>query len=219
MTTSVAMSAPPYSPYANQTTDFIYNLLFCDDASAFRPKPGETPTPWQATLFSEPADLSALEALAADAGQEGRIRYLAYQQLRAAGKAVSAKVLLGVIVEVPLSQGLDTLAAFSEGGVRYINKTGKMGVFENVPDLQPLVRNLFKASQLVVDQIGPANQPRLPPPKSDNIRITFLVSDGLYFGEGSMARMQRDGLAGPVVDAATKLLLEVVAIGTKPDRH
>ena len=219
MTTSVAMAAPPYAPYANPATDFIYNLLFCDDASGFRSKPGETPTPWQATLFSEPADISALETLAADAGQEGRIRYLAYQRLRAAGKTVPAKVLLGVIVEVPLSQGLDTLAAFSEGGVRYINKTGKMGVFENVPSLQPLVKNLFKASQAVVDRIGPADQPRLPPPKSDNIRITFLVSDGLYFGEGSMARMQRDGLAGPVVDTATKLLLDVVAVGTKSDRH
>jgi hypothetical protein len=30
-----------------------------------------------------------------------------------------------------------------------------------------------------------------------------------------MARMQHDGLAGPVVDAATKLLLKVVDVGTK----
>ena len=103
--------------------------------------------------------------------------------------------------------------------MRYINQTGKMGVFENVPGLQPMVQNLFKASQLVVDEIGPAKQPRLPPPKPENIRITFLVSDGLYFGEGAMARMQHDQLAGPLVDAATKLLLEVVAIETKSDRH
>lgn len=219
VTTSVALAAPPYSPYANQAADAIYNLLFCDDISAFQPKGDSHPTSWQSTLFSEPADISALEALAADTSQEGRIRALAYQRLRSVGQNVPGKVLLGVIVEVPLSQGLDTLAAFSEGGVRYINQTGKMGVFENVPGLQPLVQNLFKASQAVVDQIGPANQRRLPPPRSENIRITFLVSDGPYFGEGSMERMQHDALAGPVVDAATKLLLEVVAIGTKADRH
>ena len=218
VTTSAAIAAPPYSPYANRATDAIYNLLFCDDISAFQPKPGETPTPWQAALFSEPADVAALEALAADAGQEGRVRALAYQRLRRTGQKVPGKVLLGVIVEVPLAQGLDTLAAFSEGGVRYINKTGKMGVFENVASLKPLVQDLFKASQAVVDRIGPADQPRLPPPKSDDIRITFLVSDGLYFGEGSFARMQHDALAGPVIDTATELLLKVVDIGTKSKR-
>ncbi len=218
VTTSGAIAAPPYAPYANQAADAIYNLLFCDDISAFRPKQDGQTTPWQAALFSEPADMAALEALAADVSQEGRVRALAYRRLHGAGKKVPGKVLLGVIVEVPQSEGLDTLAAFSEGGVRYINKTGKMGVFESVPSLQPMVKDLFKASQAVVDEIGPAQQPRLPPPKADNIRITFLVSDGLYFGEGSMARMQQDQLAGPVVDAATKLLLQVVAIGTGSNR-
>jgi hypothetical protein len=219
VTSSIAMAAPPYAPYANQATDAIYNLLFCDDIAAFRPKGDRPPTPWQTTLFSEPADIGALQALAADASQEGRIRALSYQRLRNAGQKVPGKVLLGVVVEVPLEQGLDTLAAYSEGGVRYINQTGKMGVFENVPGLQPLVQDLFKASQLVVDRIGPTEQPRLPPPKPDGIRITFLVSDGLYFGEGAMARMQHDQLAGPVIDTAIALLQQVVAIGTKSDRH
>ena len=219
VTTSVALAAPPYSPYANQATDAIYNLLFCDDVSTFQPKEDSQPTSWQTTLFSEPADISGLEALAADTSREGRIRALAYQRLRSAGEKVRGKVLLGVIVEVPLSKGLDTLAAFSEGGVRYINQTGKIGVFENVPGLQPLVQNLFKASQQVVDQIGPSKQPRLPPPKPDGIRVTFVVSDGLYFGEGAMSRMQHDQLAGPVIDAAVALLQQVVAVGAKSDRH
>jgi len=124
---SAAVAAPPYSPYSNEGIDFIYNLLFCDDISAFQPKPGEKPTSWQATLFSEPPDIAALETLAAEVSQDGRIRSVAYQQLRSAGRKVPVKILLGVIVEVPLAEGLDTLAAYSEGGVRYINKAGKLG--------------------------------------------------------------------------------------------
>jgi hypothetical protein len=218
LSASAAIGAPPYSPYSNAAIDAIYNLLFCDDISAFRPKPGEKSTSWQATLFSEPADIAALESLAADVSQEGRIRSLAYQRLRSAGKKVPGKVLLGVIVEVPLSEGLDTLAAYSEGGVRYINKTGKLGVFEGVASLQPMIQDLLKASQKVVDQIGPWEHPRLPPPNSDNVRVTFLVSDGLYYGEGSMAQMQRDPMAAQVFQSATVLLQQVVAVGTNSGR-
>jgi hypothetical protein len=214
---SAAMAAPPYAPYANQATDAIYNLLFCDDLSAFRPKGDKQPTSWQTTLFSEPADISALEALAADTSKEGRIRALAYQRLRSAGQKVPAKVLLGVIVEVPLSEGLDTLAAYSEGGVRYINKTGSVGVFESASALQGIVQDLFKASQRVVDHTGPAKGARSPPPKQGFLRITFLTSEGLYVGEGPMAWMQRDPLAMQIIHHATALLQQVVAIGTKGD--
>jgi hypothetical protein len=216
---SIAWAAPPYTPYANQATDAIYNLLFCDDISAFRPKGDSQPTSWQTTLFSEPADISALEALAADTSREGRLRALAYQRLRSAGQKVPDKVLLGVIVEVPLSQGLDTLAAYSEGGVRYINKTGTVGVFESVPALQGIVQDLFKASQRVVDHTGPAQGARLPPPKPGFIRITFLASDGLYVGEGPMSWMQRDPMATQIIHNATALLQQVVAIGVKSDRQ
>lgn len=143
------------------------------------------------------------------------MRSLAYWRLRIAGKHVPTKILLGVIVETPLAAGLDTLAAFSEGGVRYINQTGKMAFFEGVTNLKPLVEDLFRASQPIVDRIGPWKSERLPPPKSGNIRLTFLVSDGLYFGEGPIPQMQRDPAAWPVIENASALLNQVVAIATK----
>ena len=45
--------------------------------------------------------------------------------------------------------------------------------------------------------------------------MTFLVSDGLYFGEGLLAAVQREPLAAPVVRRATELLQAVVAMGTQ----
>ena len=80
-----------------------------------------------------------------------------------------------VIVEVPLEGGLDVLAAFSDGGVRYMNQTGKLAIFEGVPSLQPAVANLYKESQAIVSRIGPWNKERLSPPSKGNIRLSFLV--------------------------------------------
>jgi hypothetical protein len=209
---SGAVANPPYSPYSTEATNEIYNLLFCDNWSSFAPQVNQKTLPWQATLFSEPPDIPALETFAADSSQEGRLRAIAYGRLRSAGRKVSTKILLGVIVETPLAKGLDTLAAYSEGGVRYINQSGKMAIFEGVTSLQPLVQNLIRASQTIVDRIGPWDRARLPPPKSGNIRLTFLVSDGLYFGEGPAPQLQRDGSAGQVIQNASALLNQVVAL-------
>jgi hypothetical protein len=214
MATSAA-AAPPYSPYSDAAANGIYNLLFSDAAADFRQKSGEMTTQWQNLLLAERADLKALRALADDDSQEGRVRYLAYAKLRRLGEPVPAKHLLGVIVEVPLPGGLDVLAAYSEGGVRYINQTGKLALYERVESLNPLVQRLFAAASPVVARIGPTDQPRRPPPYGEKVRITFLVSDGFYFGEGEMADMQRDTLAGPVIQRAIELLQATVALVVK----
>lgn len=210
-----AFANPPYSPYASEAANAIYNLLFCDNSAAFKAKPSERPTHWQAVLFSAPADVEALRALASDATQEGRIRFLAFSRLRELDNAVQPKILLGVIVEVPLVGGLDALATFSEGGIRYVNQSGKLVVIEGVASFLPMVKRLFAVAEPVVAQIGPWDKPRLSPPKQGNVRLTFLVSDGLYFGEGPMSAMQREAMAGPIIQQATELLQAVVATGAK----
>lgn len=200
-----------YAPYNQPEINQIYDLLFCDDLMAFSPKPGEELAPWQSVLFGGPVDAERVRTLAEDTTAEGRIRALAYNWLRAQGQPVPPKTLLGVIVEVPLDGGLDVLAAFSDHGVRYINQTGKLAVIEGgLPETDPIVVALLAAAQPVIARIGPSDQERLPPPRQGNFRLTFLVSDGLYFGEGPMPVMQRDPLAGPVINQATQLLQMVV---------
>ena len=81
----------PHSPYPNPASNAIYNLLFCDNPALFLPKAGEKPTHWQLTLAN--ANIPALELLASDELQEGRVRYLAYSKLRALGQVVVPKIL------------------------------------------------------------------------------------------------------------------------------
>ena len=211
-----ASGADLYKPYAESHVNFFYNLLFCDDISLFKNEnAAEAGGPWP-TLLADKPDLPALRKIADDETAEGRVRALAFNRLRAAGQNVPPKKILGVIVEVRLQNGLDTLAAFSEGGVRYLNQSGKIAVFEGAGHpVEGLAKELVSVSQNLVDQIGPWDQERLPPPKAGNVRMTFLVSDGLYFGEGPLEAIQGDPMGSPVLAKATQLLQRVVEVGTQ----
>ena len=204
-----------HEPYAEPHLNFLYNLLFCDDPDLFR-NHGRVPNdgPWPVLLAEQP-DTAALGRIAEDEANEGRVRALAYNRLRSAGEKVAAKQVLGAIVEVPLKQGLDVLAAFSEGGVRYLNQSGKAAIFEGKGNpVEQLAMELVSASQAIVDRIGPWEQSRRPPPKAGDVRMTFLVSDGLYFGEGPFGVMQRDPMAGPFLARAAQLLQRVVELAS-----
>jgi len=121
-----AKAAGLYAPYAEPHVNFLYNLLFCDDLALFQTEDAmKGGAPW-VTLFADPPDYDALRKIAQDPYEESRLRALAYNRLRAAGQAVPAKTLLGAIVEVPLEQGLDVLAAYPDGRVRYLNQSGKV---------------------------------------------------------------------------------------------
>jgi len=64
--------------------------------------------------------------------------------------------------------------------------------------------------QAVIDQIDPATEPRRAPPTADLTRMTFLVSDGFYFGEAATDDMYADRLGGPVMGNAAVLLAMLV---------
>lgn len=198
-------------PYQDDSINLIYQLLFCDRPQLYKANHvGQPESPWF-ILFREPPDLDAIENIAADTNQESRVRMLAFNGLRASGRAVTAKDYLGTIIEVHLPDGLDTLAVFADGSARYINFTGKITVVEGAPSVfDKEIAKVIETSKPIVAAIGPWDKERLPPPKQGNIRMTFLVSDGLYFGEGPMGAMQQEPMAAPLIDAATRLLIRLV---------
>jgi len=190
-------AAPRFAPYREPAANDLYHLLFCDDPQAF-------------ASMSDSA-----RAIAGNAAHDARMRMLACNWLAAHGEVPPARELLGVIVEVSLDAGLDTLAAFADGGVRYINHTGKVSIFEGRnAAIGPSIDKLFAVSRDVIARIGPWDKPRLAPPSRGRVRLTFLVTDGLYFGERPMEMFQRDAMTEPVVAAASQLLVKVVDLST-----
>ena len=196
------------SPYRNEALDHIYNLLFCDQPELFRPADGHTDAyPWN-VLFAASPDTEALQKLAADADAESRVRLVAYTMLMNRGVKPQQRELLGVVIEVGLEGGLDVLAAYDDGTARYINQTGAMIIWEAPTSASnALLDRLFAESEVVVGKIGPWDKPRLSQPSNGEVRLNFLVSDGLYFGQGPFDVLANDPMGGPVIDAATKLMV------------
>lgn len=196
------------NPYPDDTLNRVYNLLFCEDVGLYKSMispPYDYPFD---SLFSEEPAAEKLESIRADEQVEERLKILADSILREKGSVPEQSVLRGVIVEVGLEYGLDVLAVYRDFSARYINQTGKIMVWEETQheDANTLVRELFARSENIIRQIGPWNQPRRPQPEKGVVRISFLVSDGLYFGEGPMQVLFDDPLASGALDAATRFL-------------
>jgi hypothetical protein len=202
------MNSTMISPYGNQGLDKVYNLLFCDQPELLQPAIDNAKEyPWN-VLFAATPDAAALQQLAADTNAESRMRLLAYTVLANMGKKATEKELLGVIIEVGLEGGLDVLAAYDDGTARYINQSGSMIVWESPnAESNALLDRLFAESEVVVSKIGPWDKARLSEPGNGEVRLNFLVSDGLYFGQGPFDVLSNDPMGGPVIDAATKLMV------------
>jgi hypothetical protein len=194
-------------PYKDSSINLIYNLLFCDNIDLYK---DNTKTPYTypfEILFSETSTISDLQKIIDDTSSDTRLKIFAYNKQHANGHKPNKKELLAVIVEVGLDKGLDVLASFNDGTARYINQTEKILVWETTDEKSnELTKDLFLNSQNIVNQIGAWDKPRQPAPTKGNVRITFLVSDGLYFGEGPIDILFNDQMASPALTSATQLM-------------
>ena len=194
-------------PYKEESTNLIYELLFCDHLELYKENNTQKDVfPWN-VLFADPPKTGDLQKIILDDDAESRVKLLAYNKLRSIGTEVEGKDLHGVIVEVGLDDGLDVLASYKDGTARYINHTGKMIIWETTDQVSSeITQQLFRDSVNIVNRIGPWNKPRLPYPVKGNVRISFLVSDGIYFGEGPINTMFNDPIAAPALSSATALM-------------
>ncbi len=194
-------------PYKNDAMNKIYDLLFCDQIDLYRTS-GELNDEYPGkVLFDPDAADASLRSIIDDESVETRFKLIAANLLAARGNPYGSRRIYGVIVEVGMDEGLDVLAAYDDGTARYINYSEKLIVWDTkTAESSALVADLFSAAQSVVDQIGPWEGNRLPPPVSGNARLTFLVSDGLYFGEGPFEMLAGDPMGGAVINSAAKLM-------------
>lgn len=194
-------------------TSLLYPLLFCDEPELYLANQ-QKPYTFPYDILAGDGDSEQVKSLAADATQESRIRLLACHRLQQAGQVIDHKELLGVVVEVALPEGLDVLAAYADGTARFLHHTGRVIIWENGTDTssRQFIDQLFAASTKVVAQIGPWDQPRRPAPATGIARISFLATDGLYFGEAPIDHLFSDPLAAPALLAATSLMQFLTSI-------
>jgi len=189
-----AKKSAPAAPYKTDELNTVHAMLFCDD-----PSQGGSP------LFGDQPDVRVVQAIVQDANEESRVRLLAAHWLRTNGHEVPAAELLGIVVEVPLEGSLDTLAAYADGRVRYINHTGRIAVYDGAPEDVAQQAKLLVAAAIpaaakaTAQKRGGASTPGL-------VRFSFLSTEGLRVREGGFGDIARDQLAAPVLEGAQKLL-------------
>lgn len=123
-----------------------------------------------------------------------------------------AKELLGVVIEVGMPKGLDLVAAFPDHCARYYNFSGAAVIWERPNDLlNDAIDRVLNVSLPVVRAIGPWKEARPPAPSNGEVRVNFLTPSGLHFGQGPLAELGRDRMAGPVIAAAFQLMQQLIA--------
>ena len=110
--------------------------------------------------------------------------------------------LFGVVVEVSMPEGHDTLAIYADHSARYYNYSGNTIFWEHEDNsLDPLIDTILVQGMDIVAKIGPWKDARPVPPGTKMARINFLTSHGLHFGEADQHALFNDALAGKTMYA------------------
>lgn len=157
---------------------------------------------------------AALSAILLQRELESRQYLQAWHALRELGDTPPqdhAKHVYGVVVDVPVPKGLDTVVAYEDRSARYLNFSGAAVVWEH-PDASLIsqVEALLAAGRSLVQKIGPweGSRPPLPP---GHARISILTPSGIHFGQASFELLSGDPFAAPVIGAAAGLMQALIA--------
>lgn len=157
------------------------------------------------------SDIAAQQAI------ESRHVLQAWHFLRAAGVSPApetASYVLAAVAEVSVKTGHDLLVAYRDGGVRYLNHSGKVAIVEGAADLA--VTEATRAWLAVADElastVGVWDQPQLPPLPSGDSRIMMLTPEGPRFGQGPDSLLRTDAGATAFLSAATNVLVAVTRL-------
>lgn len=145
-----------------------------------------------------------------DRTKESRIRLQAWSLARRVGiepPPDDARRVRGIVVDVGLEQGTDTLAGYEDGTARYLNQGGG-GVVWETPDetMGAAISALVGAGRSIADRSGPLDGPRPPAPPVGGASIWILTDGGIHLGSGPFGALAADALGGPVIAAATELM-------------
>lgn len=180
--------------------------------------------PWASFVYARDAikagrrddAVERLKSVLAQGGLESRHHLEAWEALRALGVRPSkdqAKRTLGVVVEVPIGEGFDLLAAYADHSARYYNHAGGGVIWDHIDDRFSLaIDGVLSAAHRLAARIGPWAGPRPKGPPPGHARLSILTPSGLHFGQGPFETLAADPMAAPLVTAATILMQQMTAL-------
>jgi hypothetical protein len=153
----------------------------------------------------------ALIAVNATPSLEPRHYAQAWTTLRALGLTppkVEATRVFGVVLDVPVVRGRDTLVAYEDGSARYLNFSGAAVIWDAPgadAEVSARIAAFLDAGRALGLRIQPVTYAR-PPLAPAIARISLLTPAGLRYGEGPFDAFSRDALAAPVFGAGAALM-------------
>jgi hypothetical protein len=181
LTNLLRRAAPP-----GANRGHMRDLLFADQLVTQLPAlppvdnadwPGRLALAAESIRKSQPAAaIEALRAVMADETAASRAVLWAATTLRMLGQSPArADDVLGAVLEVPVGNSTDVLAAYADGTARYVNHAGPMIIWE-VPDptVHNLIRDLLAIASPAVKHTVPAQRIGEAP----SVRLTLLLTTG-----------------------------------------
>jgi hypothetical protein len=165
------------------------------------------------------AAVAMLLPIARDGTLEPRVRLEAWSVLRGLNVTPppgDAARVEGVVVDVVMATGHDTLAAYADKSAVYINHAGSATYVLPGVAFTKEIEALLAASDLMYTKIGPWNGPRPELPTANGVvRISLLSALGLSFGQGPISVLAANSISSTVFTQATALLQKIVEFATK----
>jgi hypothetical protein len=147
---------------------------------------------------------------------ESRVYLMAWNCLRELGEIPPADVaheVQGIVIEVGLEKGVDSVAAYSDHSARYFNQGGGVIVWD-APNSDKVmdghVDALLQAARVIAAKTGPWENPHPPPPRNGMVLLNLLTYGGIHIGAGPMEAMCRDQMGGHAIQMGLKLMKALI---------
>jgi hypothetical protein len=218
--TQTDQARPSASPAARPTPwqDFT-NLLFADQTLDEFVSHDNAPNPLFTSAYKyvkegrPEAAKKSLKQVLADPDAELRTKLWAWRSLRQLGEKPPANIaneVQGLVLEVAVENGVDTLAAYSGGSARYVNALGGAIVWE-VPGenrISALITNAINAAKPLVEKSPVFDKHQ--PTKNDVLRVSILTYGGIHVVEAKQSDITEKHIMSPVYEAGTQLFLALL---------
>jgi hypothetical protein len=225
VTQNVSQAAPTATP---QNWDDYRELLFVDQSLEEIVTRDGLPGDHFAKAYKHVKDgqpeeaKKSLRRILADPATEVREKLLAWRALRKLGEELPpglSREVVGVVLEVPVGDWVDTLAAYSDGRARYLNGKGGVIVHEVVDDLHlnSLVQGVIEAARPLVKNVPAFDKHR--PQNSGVVRVSILTYGGIHVMEAKESDITGSHPMSPVFHAGTRLFLTLLEYSEKAKQN